>query len=144
MRRGWAAFTAQPITIDHIVSGGLEPVLELFDEEIVWDVRGAGLPEAAEYTGHDGVRRFWMDWYGAFQQVNTELLLLEAHEDKVVALNRQTGRGRGSGTETTMEVVTAWTIRDGKAVRLQMFTDLDEARRAAGLDPAAAVQLEVR
>jgi ketosteroid isomerase-like protein len=32
-----------------------------------------------------------------------------------------------------MRVFQLWTFRDGRAVRMEMFTDEDEARRAAGL-----------
>lgn len=141
--RGWAAFTAQPITIDFIAGGGIKPVLEMFDRGVVWDVSAVGLPGPAEYYGHRGIRQFWMDWYEAFDEVDNELLLLEAAGDKVISLNRQTGRGIGSGTEATMEVAVVFTMRDGKVVRLQMYTDLADAREAAGLDPNAVEPLEL-
>ena len=142
-RRGWEAFLAAPISVEHIQSGGLDPVLEMFDRGIVWDVSALELPGPSQYLGHRGIRQWWLDWYEAFDAVHNELLMIEAAGDKVVSLNTQTGRGSGSGTETTMEVACVATMRDGKVVRLQMYTSLDEARRAAGLDPAATVHMEI-
>ena len=43
------------------------------------------------------------------------------------------GRGRSSGAPAEMRFVQLWTFRDGRAVRMEMFSDIDEARRAAGL-----------
>jgi ketosteroid isomerase-like protein len=35
---------------------------------------------------------------------------------------------------TEMRIFQLWTARDGRVVRMEMFHDLDEARRAAGLE----------
>ena len=35
-----------------------------------------------------------------------------------------------------------FTMRDGKVVRFQMYTDLADAREAAGLDPAVVEPVE--
>jgi ketosteroid isomerase-like protein len=55
----------------------------------------------------------------------------------VVALTRYYGRGRGSGVEIEREGAHVWTLRDGKAVRLEVFADrsraLREARGLAGV-----------
>ena len=37
-----------------------------------------------------------------------------------------------------------FTMRDGKAVRMKMYGSIDEAREAAGIDPAGAVITEPR
>jgi ketosteroid isomerase-like protein len=39
-------------------------------------------------------------------------------------------RGSLSGIEVEQRVVQAWTVRDGKAVRVESFPDLESARRA--------------
>ena len=43
------------------------------------------------------------------------------------------GEGRASGVPAEMHFFQLWTFRDGRAVRMEMFTDIDDARRAAGL-----------
>jgi ketosteroid isomerase-like protein len=43
------------------------------------------------------------------------------------------GRGSGSGVEVENRHGSVWTIRDGKAVRFEWFSEPDEALEAAGL-----------
>ena len=133
IQHGWALFNAEPITLERVERGGLEPVLELYDPEILWDVSRAGLP-GGTYVGHEGVRQFWRDWFETFDEVEFEVLAIEpAGKDKVITLSRQRGRGISSGTLVTMESAMVWTMRDGKVVRSELFQELDEAREAAGL-----------
>jgi hypothetical protein len=53
--------------------------------------------------------------------------------DLVLAEISLHGRGRRSGVETEMGAYQPWTLREGKVVRGQAFTDRDAAVRAAGL-----------
>ncbi len=57
---------------------------------------------------------------------------------------RQTGSGIASGATVTWEFAMVFTMRDGKAVRMKMYGSIDEAREAAGIDPAGAVISEPR
>jgi len=41
------------------------------------------------------------------------------------------GRGRGSGVPVEETIAHLWTVRDGKAVALQVYTDPDDALRDA-------------
>ena len=43
------------------------------------------------------------------------------------------GRGKQSGIATSWDLWQLWTLRDGKAVRGQAFTDKSEALGAAGV-----------
>jgi ketosteroid isomerase-like protein len=56
--------------------------------------------------------------------------------DKVVVLTRYAGSGKGSGAEVYAEGAHVWTMRVGKAARLQIFSDRRRAVEAAGLEPA--------
>jgi ketosteroid isomerase-like protein len=40
---------------------------------------------------------------------------------------RQRGRGKASGAEVDDRITHVWTIRDGRATRLQSFADRDDA-----------------
>ncbi len=42
-----------------------------------------------------------------------------------------TARGRTTGLEARQELVMTWTLRDGRAMRVEVFATLDEAREAA-------------
>jgi ketosteroid isomerase-like protein len=48
------------------------------------------------------------------------------------------GRGRESGAPVEMRVGQLWTFREGRAVRMVMYYDVDEARRDAGLERSLA------
>jgi len=137
VQRAWAAFTSEPATLERVESGGLDPVLEDFDPDIVWEVTPLGLPGMGRYQGHDGVVRFWNDWFEVFDAVDTEVLSFEAVDDKVITLSRQHATGVSSGTEATWEFAMVCTVRDGKVVRAEFCSDLDEARQLASSAAAA-------
>jgi ketosteroid isomerase-like protein len=61
-----------------------------------------------------------------------------AHGDTTVVLTRYRGRGTGSGVEVDVEGAHVWKLRDGKAVRLEVFADRERALCEAGL-PGAVV-----
>jgi ketosteroid isomerase-like protein len=58
---------------------------------------------------------------------------VDAGADKVLAHLRSDLRGAGSGAEVELDQWFVTTVRAGKILRLQWFTDGAEAREAAGL-----------
>jgi hypothetical protein len=44
------------------------------------------------------------------------------------------GSGRDSGVPTEMRLAQLWSFRDGRAVRMVMYNDQQEALAAAGLE----------
>ena len=58
--------------------------------------------------------------------------MIEAR-DQVLACVTFRGYGKQSGVETNWSLLQLWTVRDGKFLRGQGFTDRDEALEAAGL-----------
>jgi uncharacterized protein len=53
----------------------------------------------------------------------------------VVVLCRYSGRGKESGVEVDARGAHVWTMRDGKAVRIEVFSSRRKAFEAAGLEP---------
>ena len=51
--------------------------------------------------------------------------------DRVVVTVRLGGRGRGSGVEIAARFYDVYTLRDGKIVRMDQFTERSEALEAA-------------
>lgn len=137
IQRAWDAFNARPITADGIRRGGLAAMLEEFDRGITWDVTDLGVPDLGIYHGHRGVRRFWIDWFELVGDVHTNVLETKAAGDKVVSVCRQTGSGITSNISVTWEFALVFTMRDGKAVRMEMHAEPEDAREAAGLHPTA-------
>jgi ketosteroid isomerase-like protein len=55
--------------------------------------------------------------------------------DAVVVRLRQGGRGKQSGAEVEMPPYwQVYRLRDGRAVRVEVYTNQSEVRKAAGLD----------
>ena len=59
---------------------------------------------------------------------------IDAGADQVLVFSREGGRGRGSGAEVqTHPTAHVWTIRDGKAIRMQSYWERSDALDAVGL-----------
>ena len=52
-----------------------------------------------------------------------------------MVLTRYTGRGKESGVTVDTRGAHVWKLRDGKAVRLEVFSSRARALAAAGLSP---------
>jgi ketosteroid isomerase-like protein len=109
--------------------------LEFLDPEIEW--RGPReFPDLAEpHYGHEGVRRYVETLLEAIQDYRmVPEEFIDAGGDQVLVFSREGGRGRGSGAEVqTQPTAHLWTIRDGKAVRMQSYWERSDALEAAGL-----------
>jgi ketosteroid isomerase-like protein len=53
--------------------------------------------------------------------------------ERVIAVVHTSGRAKGSGIEIDQELTHLWTLRDGKAVRLETYSTKREALKAAGV-----------
>jgi ketosteroid isomerase-like protein len=90
-------------------------------------------PEGEVRHGADGVIQFFRDWMEPWEELDLDWELHEAEGDRVLALINMRGVGRESGVPAEMTFGQIWTHRDGRFVRMVMYNDLDEARRAVGL-----------
>jgi ketosteroid isomerase-like protein len=111
--------------------GRIEDALRGLPDEFEWVVPDH--PDGAVRHGADSVIEFFREWAEPFADLDIEWELHEAGPDAALAIIDMHGRGRVSGVPTEMHFFQLWTFRDGRAVRMEMFNDLDEARRAAGL-----------
>jgi ketosteroid isomerase-like protein len=111
-------------------------IFSLYDEGIEWDVSSAGAAVAGQIgilRGHEGVRHWMRTWYEGFEDVIYEVEeLIDAGEHVMLVLS-QRGRGRASGAEVSVRMYGAWTMREGKVVRVAWFLDHDDALKAVGL-----------
>jgi ketosteroid isomerase-like protein len=96
--------------------GDMEALFRLYDPDIEWDQTRhlAGGPSGV-FGGHEGVRRFFREWLSSFDII-------------------QGGRGKGSGIAVEMPPYSQlYRLRHGRAVRVEVYSDRDEALKAAGL-----------
>ena len=109
--------------------GGIDAALEFIDPEFEAVIPPELSPEPDVYRGHEGVRR----WFAGFEGMDLRLEPEGFIEDgeRVLVTGALRVRGAGSGIEVEQHAVPAWTLRDGKVVRVEVFPDLESARRAA-------------
>ena len=78
---------------------------------------------------------FIADWTESWENWELEVVeLIDAGEDRVLAILHQRGRSKTTGLEVEMDFAQLWTVRDGKQVRMEMYADPQQGREAAGLD----------
>jgi ketosteroid isomerase-like protein len=83
------------------------------------------------YRGHEALLEWLDEGDDAFDDFSVELLEVEELGGHVLASMRQRGRGKASGAEVDHGFTHVWTLRDGRAIRLQSFADRDDAVRYA-------------
>ena len=83
------------------------------------------------YRGPEAVLEWLDEGDDAFDDFSVELLEVEELAGHVLASMRQRGRGKASGAEVDHHFTHVWTLRDGRAIRLQSFARHDDAVRYA-------------
>ena len=109
----------------------LEDALVGLDPEFEWVVPGH--PEGDLGQGPEATIAFFRDWIESWAELNVNWDLHPAGPDRVLAILTMDGRGRESGAPVDMRVGQLWTFRGGRAVRMVLYYDVDEAGREAGV-----------
>jgi ketosteroid isomerase-like protein len=112
-------------------SGDLDRILALIHPEFATSVPAQFSAEPDTYSGHDGIRRYFHSFNEAMDDIRFDQESLHEVGRSVVVSLRLTARGRTTGIPVMQRMVQVWTVRDGKAVRVQSFATLAEALRAA-------------
>jgi ketosteroid isomerase-like protein len=113
--------------------GNFGPRFDVYAPDMEWGWSG-------EFPGLAGVRpdpearsSRLGEWLSQWNEWRCEAEDYVASGDRVVVLTRYTGRGRGSGAAVDTQGAHLWTFRDGKVVRLEIFSSRSKALAAAGL-----------
>ena len=107
--------------------------LERFvDPEVEWELPEIAL-EQRIYHGIDGVMEFFEAILEGFEQVRQVPERFIDCGDRVLVFLRSEARGRTTGLDIDEEWASLDTLRNGRAVRVQLFRDREEALEAAGL-----------
>lgn len=120
LRRGYAALNR----------GELSVVLELLDPDIEWHEPSPS-PDAGTHRGRDSFERFVRSWLEAFEDFRVVPERVLEREGELVAVVRQTGRGRASGVEVDARLAHVWTVEDGRAIRWEAASPPDDLSSAA-------------
>lgn len=118
-------------TVDHFLATG-EPDWTAQHEEV--EVHDHDIPDAGEYRGHAGVRR-WLfeDWTAAWSEFSLEPQEYIDAGESVVVVFRLKATGRGSGVAVERLDAMVLKLRDGQIVRYDYYNNREQALQAAGL-----------
>jgi ketosteroid isomerase-like protein len=111
--------------------GRMEDALRGLEDDFEWVVPDH--PEGAVRHGADSVIEFFREWAEPWDDLELDWQIHEAGPDRALAIIDMRGRGRASGVPAEVRVGQLWSFRDGRVVRMEMYSDVDEALRAAGL-----------
>ena len=90
--------------------------------------------EGRVFQGRQGVRDYFAAIDAAFVAFETEVNeLIDAGDDRVVAMTRVTGRGGVSGVAVDQRFAQVWTLQDEAVTRIETYLNPSEALEAAGL-----------
>ena len=113
--------------------GDIEGMVANAAPDFEYVASGAVPGRTGVYRGREGFRRF-LEWiFDEFDEPRAEFdEIIEAGDQVLVSFTLR-GRGKQSGVAVDMSLFQLWTMREGKFARGQGFTNMDEARQAAGL-----------
>jgi ketosteroid isomerase-like protein len=103
--------------------------------DLVWDMRPfRGWPDEEEYRGLDGFIEFFAKWTEPYDEWDLEVEdLVDADDDRVVAVFRQRGRIKGADSWVDLRFGIVNTVAGGLIRRMQLFATPAEALEAVGL-----------
>ena len=108
---------------DAFGKGDVPSVLSALDPQIDWN-EAEGFPYAGKYVGPDAVlqgvlMKLGTEWDG-YSAVPDEFV---GSGDKVVSLGQYSGTYKATGKSFRAQFAHAFTLRDGKVVHFQQYTD---------------------
>jgi ketosteroid isomerase-like protein len=121
--------------------GPPESVKDVIDPEIEWQ-GPREFPDLAETVhGYTGMARYGAKIAEALDDYRmVPERFIDAGGDRVLVFSREGGRGKGSGAEVQTHLTAhIWTLRDGKAVRMQSIWERADALEAVGLSEEDAL-----
>ncbi len=113
--------------------GGADAAEVFYDPAVVLDNSKSPFPDAGVYRGLESVRKWFEGLADAFGDISYEVEAVRDLGDQVAVLLRVRGSGPHSGIDVDYRFAPLITLRNGKIVRIDRFTDLEEAFEAAGL-----------
>ena len=122
VRRGFDAYNA----------GDLNALREFYDPDVVWH-HLEGWPEPGPSVGRDAVLREVEQLREAWQEGDSLEPVSDFREAANQVLVRMAWRGSGRGPDAAMEFTYLFTLRNRRAITIEMFWDHAEALEAVGL-----------
>jgi ketosteroid isomerase-like protein len=116
LKRGYAA----------INRGDLSVLRELLHPDIEWHEPGPSL-DAGTHRGRESFERFLRGWLESFDEFQVEPEQVVERDGRLIAVVRQTGKGRSSGLQVDARLAHIWTVEAGRAVRWEAVANPEDA-----------------
>ena len=114
--------------------GDLDSWFEYLADDVDYRAVEGAPDDHGPIYGNDALRDHMQDWLDTFDRFRMEPEeLIDAGEDKVIAVMRASGHAKLSGVETDLTFAVLYMIRDEKITRGREYWTRDEALEAAGL-----------
>lgn len=123
LRRAYEAFNSRD----------LAALLEFFDPDSHWVPSSSAWGAGTVYQGHEGVRRLLDDLASDWERFEAAPEDYRDLGDLILVTGRVRAVSKDGGREIDSPTAWVWEMRDGKALRLQAYTDPQAARDALGL-----------
>ena len=107
---------------------------ELLDAEVELDFTAYPVPGSAVLHGKDAALDWSRGYWGTWDEYVLEPTeIIDGGGDRVVVVQYERGRGKGSGVQLERRWAVIFTVQMGKVVRFQAFKTREDALEAAGL-----------
>jgi len=104
--------------------GDVDAVLKACAPDIDWITSKETLPWSdGQYRGREGVAKYFADFSQYIDGLRLEVDELIDGDDRVVAVGDLFATARASGRDYRARFAQIWTVRDGRAVRLEGIID---------------------
>jgi ketosteroid isomerase-like protein len=115
--------------LDAYNKGDVVAMLETADPDIEF-VPLRSLVVGGSYRGHEGIRQFFEDLDEEWENRVIRNEDFRERDDSVLLLGEFEARGKASGVEMHSPVAWLFELRDGKVMRMQAYSNQEEALRA--------------
>jgi ketosteroid isomerase-like protein len=115
---------------EDLAASGYEAMLPLIAPDFELTTPPGLAAEPDTYRGPEGMTRYFESFYEAMDEVRFQPHEFREIGDWVVVPFTLTARGSSTGLEAQQSAVMSWKLRDGLAVRLEVFAELEEALAA--------------
>jgi ketosteroid isomerase-like protein len=113
-----------------------DAVLRVADRDFELKPPSGGL-DAEVVRGVERARRAFADFFGPYEALSVEPEAFFTGEDRIVVFFLQRARPSGSTAFLERRAAHLWTMRDGRAMKLEIFPRREKALEAAGLSEDA-------
>jgi ketosteroid isomerase-like protein len=98
-----------------------------------YEVRLFSVGGPRRYVGREALREAWLDWLSPWESYRAEISEYIDAGDRVLVITDDYGRRAGMSAEVRIHAAAIWTLREGRVVAVDFYSDREQALEAVGL-----------